>query len=428
MMRTEAGVSTTAPTGFRIAGLDGLRALAVLTVFVGHAGLHSYLPFLPGAGTGVTIFFFLSGYLITSLLRREFSQAGRVSIRDFYLRRVLRILPPLYIFVAASVLLTSAGAVAGRVTGFGLLAALLHFTNFTEIWGNPHLLLPGAGVLWSLSIEEHFYLVFPLVYAIMSRRLSRRNQAKLLLGLCILALVWRAVLVFGFGDGYNRTYFGTDTRADSLLGGCLLAVYLNPVFDELPPRLESWIAAPRRAVATLLGGFFLVVAGEQLSSRLAAVFEPTIQLIGLYVAFMVLLRAPETWVGRLLEWAPVVRLGVLSYTFYLFHGLILETIDQNTSLPVVPTAIVAFVVVLAICEAINRAVEQPLARLRRRLSHQRTRTVKPATPAAVRLNGVRPAVAATPALSVGAVSSHTGGGEHSEILLGSPAAEEVVDE
>lgn len=355
MMRTEAGVSTTAPTGFRIAGLDGLRALAVLTVFVGHAGLHSYLPFLPGAGTGVTIFFFLSGYLITSLLRREFSQAGRVSIRDFY-------------------------------------------------------------------------LVFPLVYAIMSRRLSRRNQAKLLLGLCILALVWRAVLVFGFGDGYNRTYFGTDTRADSLLGGCLLAVYLNPVFDELPPRLESWIAAPRRAVATLLGGFFLVVAGEQLSSRLAAVFEPTIQLIGLYVAFMVLLRAPETWVGRLLEWAPVVRLGVLSYTFYLFHGLILETIDQNTSLPVVPTAIVAFVVVWAICEAINRAVEQPLARLRRRLSHQRTRTVKPATPAAVRLNGVRPAVAATPALSVGAVSSHTGGGEHSEILLGSPAAEEVVDE
>lgn len=76
MIRTEAGVSTTTPTGLRIAGLDGLRAFAVLTVFVGHAGLHSYLPFLPGAGTGVTIFFFLSGYLITSLLRREFSQAG----------------------------------------------------------------------------------------------------------------------------------------------------------------------------------------------------------------------------------------------------------------------------------------------------------------------------------------------------------------
>ena len=388
MKRAQAAVSTTAPTGFRIPGLDGLRAFAVLTVFVGHAGLHSYLPFLPGAGTGVTIFFFLSGYLITSLLRREFSQAGRVSIRDFYLRRVLRILPPLYLFVAASILLTSAGAVAGRVTGYGLLAALFHFTNFTEIWGNPHLLLPGAGVLWSLSIEEHFYLVFPLFYAVMSRHLSRRNQAKLLLGLCILALVWRCILVFGLGDGYNRTYFGTDTRADSLLGGCLLAVYLNPVFDELPSRVEKWIAAPGLAVATLLGGGILVVAAQQLSSRLAAVFEPTIQLIGLYVAFTVLLRAPQTWVGRLLEWGPVVRLGVLSYTFYLFHGLILEAIDHSTSLPVLPTAVVAFVVVWVICEAINRAVEQPLARLRRRLSHQRTRAVKPAAQAPTAVLGL----------------------------------------
>ena len=380
MKRVGAGISATAPTGFRIPGLDGLRAFAVLTVFVGHAGLHSYLPFLTGAGTGVTIFFFLSGYLITSLLRREYSKAGRVSIRDFYLRRVLRILPPLYIFVASSVVLAEVGAVGGRVTGFGLLAALLHFTNFTEIWGNPHLLLPGAGVLWSLSIEEHFYLVFPVLYTVMSRRLSPRGQAKLLLSICVLALVWRCFLVFGLGDGYNRTYFGTDTRADSLLGGCLLAVYMNPIFDELPSRLDRWIAEPRRAVGTLLTACFVLAAGEHLSAQLAAAFEPTIQLIGLYVAFLVLLRKPDTWVGRLLEWAPVARLGVLSYTFYLFHGLILEVIGYRTSLPTVPAAILAFLVVWAICEAVNRAVEQPLARLRRRLSHQRTRAVGPPAP------------------------------------------------
>lgn len=355
------------PGGFRIPCLDGLRALAVLTVFLGHANI----TFVIGAGTGVTVFFFLSGYLITTLLRREHTQTGRVSIRDFYLRRVLRIWPPMYVFVAAATVLSLTGLIVGKLSGVGFLAALLFFTNFVEIWGNFHLLIPGAGSLWSLAIEEHFYLVFPLMYVAMARWLSRRGQAWVLGSLCGLALVWRWVLIFGFGADYNRVYYGTDTRADALLAGCLLAIAVNPVLDELPVWLDRTLAKPGRSAALVLAGAVLVAAGEHVANPLAGVVEPTIQLTGLFIAFLAILRTPDQVIGKALEWRPLARLGVLSYSFYLFHGALLEVFHQNTSLSTVPAALIVFAVTWAICEVINRAVEQPIGRSRRRLSHQR---------------------------------------------------------
>lgn len=377
-MRGHVRSPSGAAVGIRIPGLDGLRALAVLTVFLGHAGL----PFGVGAGTGVTVFFFLSGYLITTLLRREVVRTGRVSIRNFYLRRVLRIFPPMYMFLATASVLTLAGVVAGRLTTYGFIAALSYVTNFVEIWGNYQRLIPGAGLLWSLAIEEHFYLVFPLLFCLMARRLCRRRQAWLLGSLCGLTLIWRCILVFALGDGYNRTYYGSDSRADTLLAGCLLAIALNPVLDQLPPKIDQALNKPGRALGILLAGCGLIAAGEHLANPLAAAFEPTIQIVGLFIAFLVILRTPGSAIGRLLEWAPVVRFGVLSYSFYLFHGVILEAVDQNTQLSTVPAAVLAFIVTLAICEVVNRVVEQPLSQLRRRLSHQRRQRDAPLSGAA----------------------------------------------
>lgn len=379
-------ITSTTPTGFRIPGLDGLRAFAVFTVFVGHAGLR----FVIGAGSGVTVFFFLSGYLITTLLRRERAKTGTISLRDFYLRRVLRIFPPMYIFVAFASIITVAGLVAGHLYGYGYLSALAYITNFVEIWGTPHHLIPGAGLLWSLAIEEHFYLVFPPLYLAMTKRLSRRWQSVVLLSLCLLTMAWRMVLVLGFGDGYNRTYYGTDTRADSLLAGCLLAIALNPVLDPVPERVARWLRNPRREIAAFLGGCLLIAGGEHLAARPAAMFESTIQLTGLFIAFFIILRNPKSLMGRLLELRPVVRLGVLSYSFYLFHGVIIEVFQQKTGLSPIEIALVVFVITWVICEAVNQAVEQPAARLRRRLTHDR---------------GPRPAVESPGVPAVGALLS-----------------------
>ncbi len=348
-----------AATGpFRIPCLDGLRAVAVLLVFIGHA----QLPTVVGAGTGVTVFFFLSGYLITTLLRREREQTGRIALGDFYVRRALRILPPLYAFLAFAVVLTLTGVVVDQLTGAGLSAALLHYTNVVMLVGDSAELVPGSGVLWSLAIEEHFYLVFPVLHLALART-SRRWQGAVLVALCLLTLAWRCVLVYALGADYDRTYYGTDTRADALLTGCLLAVVANPVLDRVRLRL-------RGALVALVGGGLLVVAGEQLPERLAATVGQTLQDVGL-LAFTAILSVPRSLPGRLLEWRPLVRLGVLSYSFYLFHGIVLTVIEEHTDWGIAPLAAVALVVTVALSQAVHMGVERPVARLRRRLAHQR---------------------------------------------------------
>jgi peptidoglycan/LPS O-acetylase OafA/YrhL len=348
---------------FHIPALDGLRAVAVMLVFIGHANL----PTVVGAGTGVTVFFFLSGYLITTLLRREHAQTGRVSVRDFYLRRALRILPPMYVFLIVAMVLTATGVVAGRITWAGIAAAVLQYSNFIIVFGDSSDLIPGTGVLWSLAIEEHFYLVFPLLYVALLTRLSRKSQGAAIAVLCAAALVWRCVLVYWLGGDYDRAYYGTDTRVDSLLGGCLLAVVANPMLDRVKVR-------PARSLAVVVAGGLLVIAGEQLPGLLAATVGPTVQVIGLGIVFTAILSTPRSAIGRLLDWRPMAKLGVLSYSFYLFHALILTVVREHLGLGTAATALLAFIVTLAVCQAVHMLVEQPLARVRRRLTHQRPST------------------------------------------------------
>jgi len=366
------GHSAEVQTLFRIPGLDGLRSVAILIVFIGHAGL----PTVVGAGTGVTLFFFLSGYLITTLLRREYAHTGSISLRDFYLRRALRILPPVYIFLSAAFTLAATHLVPAHITGVGVAAALLQFTNFVIIFGHPANLLPGAGLLWSLAIEEHFYLLFPLLYLALLRRMSPKRLGTALVVLCLFALAWRCVLVFRFGADYDRTYYGTDTRADSLLFGCLLAVSTNPVLDRARVR-------PERSLGFLVVGALLVITGEHLHTLLSGLgasagvgyradstVGPTVQAMGLWLTFTAILSAPLSVVGRLLNWWPLVRLGVLSYSFYLFHGLVLTVIQDHTGLGKYPRAVLGFIVTLVISETVHLLVERPATDLRRRLGHQ----------------------------------------------------------
>ena len=209
--------------------MDGIRAISFFLVFFAHAGLGATV--IPG-GFGVTIFFLLSGFLITTLLRMEFERNRRIGLGSFYLRRVLRILPPLYVTLALAVVLWWIGRGHGAFPVWGFASQVLQVSNYYQIYADQGVILPGTGVLWSLAVEEHFYLLFPLLYLWMCPRFSVRRQVLVLLALCAAALAWRCILHFHFHAGTIRTYYGTDTRFDSILFGCVFAIVANPILRD----------------------------------------------------------------------------------------------------------------------------------------------------------------------------------------------------
>jgi peptidoglycan/LPS O-acetylase OafA/YrhL len=335
-----------------------------LLVFAAHA--HLKLPV--GAGTGVTTFFFLSGYLITTLLRRERQRFGRISLRQFYLRRVFRILPPMYVVVAIAVALSATGVIVGSLTGLGITAAALQFTNFIYVFGDPTTIVQGTGVLWSLAIEEHFYLLFPILYVLLVVKLPQAGQRAALIGLCVMVLVWRCFLVFSVGRSPETIYHGTDTRFDSILFGCILAVAGNPMLDHL------WM--PRKlAPLVALAGAFLVVMGEQLPAIWVASIGPTLQGIGLLLAFTAIVGAPKMLVGRILEWRLLIWMGTLSYSFYLIHRLVQLVLEQHADWTTGLLAVASFCISLGLSQLMFLGVERPFSYLRRRLSRQFTTPV-----------------------------------------------------
>ena len=136
-----------------IPSLDGIRAISVLIVVLGHSGLEALVP----GGLGVTIFFFLSGYLISTLMLAEHSRTGEINILNFYARRVFRLMPPLIVSLAIAYGLTYSGLLAGAITCKGLAAQLLYFANYYGLFFDPGNTIPdGTGILWSLAVDEPF--------------------------------------------------------------------------------------------------------------------------------------------------------------------------------------------------------------------------------------------------------------------------------
>src|SRR6187551_2585778 len=187
-----------------IPSLDGLRAASFFLVFLGHAAM-PFLPIAIPAGFGVTVFFFLSGYLITTLLRLEVEQHGRINFKHFYLRRLLRIWPPFYLVLAVACALALSGVLGGEFELPSVAAQALHYCNYWLIEHTAKGMPPGTVVYWSLAVEEHFYLAFPAFYALLVRaRLSGSQQRTVFLALCAGVLVWRLVLIHVLGASFER--------------------------------------------------------------------------------------------------------------------------------------------------------------------------------------------------------------------------------
>jgi len=344
-----------------IPSLDGLRAISVGLVFVAHVGLESLVP----GGFGVTIFFFLSGFLITTLMRVEYERFAFVHLGHFYLRRVLRILPPFYLVL----LVTCVGALLfdppGTIQAPALVAQALQVTNYWIIFKGYAGQAAGTGIYWSLAVEEHFYFVFPLLFIGMQRlRLRAPTQARVLWGLCALVLAWRCVLVYRFNVPAERTYFGSDTRVDSILFGCALAVWMNPVLDrrEYDERLWKFAIVPA-AVLTLLACLVVRDPGFRETLRYS------LQGIALTFIFIAAIRFRDWAPFRFLNLRPVAFLGVLSYSLYLVHYAWIFAIARMTpGWNPLGRALLALVLSVATSWAIYRFVERPCARLRKRLT------------------------------------------------------------
>jgi peptidoglycan/LPS O-acetylase OafA/YrhL len=373
-----------------IASLTGIRAIAVMIVFMGHSGV----PY-SAAPLGVTIFFFLSGYLITTLLRREFDRTGTISMRAFYLRRACRILPPLYIVLILADLLTMSGALTFNHLRLGAcLSQFFFFSNYHILqtgWNGPGTgTAPGTTPLWSLAVEEHFYLLFPLFYLMLRRWTpSPRKQVAVLAGICGAVLLWRFVLIVGLHASFDRTYVATDTRIDSILFGCMLGILGNPAIDPAPDagssrvaRLWAPVLAPVAVIAFVLVYPWSLGPALFRHNAISATAQYTIQGLALIPIFVVAVRFAKRGAFRVLNHPAVVLVGVLSYSIYISEEIINDLVHKNYPAGKAVHGLMYLVLTFAFAWLMYRLVEKPFARIRKRLSRAVVAPPRTASPSA----------------------------------------------
>jgi peptidoglycan/LPS O-acetylase OafA/YrhL len=161
----------------------------------------------------------------------ENKRTGKINISKFYVRRMFRLMPPLFVSLAITYGLTYAGLLSGGITITGLAAQLLYFANYYGLFFDPGNTIPdGTGILWSLAVEEHFYIFYPLFMTLLLGSAIRPRTIGTLLGIgCLVVLAWRIHLVQSPDFVFYWTYYAWDTRIDSIIYGCILAVVINPV-------------------------------------------------------------------------------------------------------------------------------------------------------------------------------------------------------
>ena len=347
-----------------VPALDGLRAVAVLAVL----GLHAWGSLLPGGWVGVDIFFVLSGYLITSILLSERARAGTISLRGFYTRRALRLLPALGVCMVVAIALADLqGPDLTRITEQEAAATALYVANWWQVV-TPHAPLGLLPHTWSLSIEEQFYLCWPVLLCALLRLGGRRAVLWGALVGSMLVLIDRIVLASSFPLPY-LTYFRTDTRVDSLLiGAALAALSAQGVLARIPGRVLRVAAIV--GIATLTA-----VALHYPFDKLDRAGYTAIALAAAGVLAAVV--APDGWsaLRSALGWRPLVMVGRVSYGFYLYHFVILHGVVLRL-VPMGPlAALITLVLTLGVAGLSYRYVEQPFLRMKERLPSRRPAAV-----------------------------------------------------
>lgn len=346
-----------------IPSLDGLRAVSIMIVFLSHAHLDHVVP----GGLGVTIFFFISGFLITTLLFRELDRFGSISLGAFYLRRALRIMPPLLITLGFAVLLAVAGVIETQIDTLVLLSQVLFFFNYLQAH-LPIEQIPGTGIIWSLAVEEHFYFIFPFVFLWLAK--SRRAIAISVL-ILLAFLGWRTFRFLVLGSTEMMIYLSSDTRLDSLYFGCFLSILM---YRGIFPWNGGAGQRPMLRNALLAASALLILISVAIRDPLfRSTLRYSLQGLALMPLFYYAVTQPNLPVFRPLNWSAVRYFGVLSYSFYLVHHVIFRALETRFDFVygVAVAAVLTLVLSTLYAAAMHRFVETPIARMRKRLTGHR---------------------------------------------------------
>jgi peptidoglycan/LPS O-acetylase OafA/YrhL len=346
--------------------LDGIRGLAMVLVLVFHLGVIVW----PDARTwlvrngyvGVDLFFVLSGFLITSLLLGELDHRGRIDVRGFLWRRVVRLVPALLVVLAVGLVAALAGY--GPRTAGELLA--IDATTLTLItnWFFPEHFIPEMGQVWSIAVEGQFYLVWSLVVAAVVAGVRRRPR-EVLLGLATLGIVAVAVtraVRFEAGDNQFLLYLQTPSRLDGPLVGAVAGVtYASGWLDRVRPRAAT--------AMTVLGLAGIGTAALVLDPYVDALFVGGFTLVALLGAMVVTgaVLLPAGRLTRVLSARPLVTAGTVSYSVFLWHVPLFVVIERDLdALPLGLQLALGLTGSLALGTLSHRYVERPLIHRARR--------------------------------------------------------------
>ena len=338
-------------------GLDGLRGVAVILVIIFHSGLNWF----PGGFLGVSVFFTLSGFLITSLLINERENSGRINLKAFWGRRLRRLAPASLVVIAGVVGLASwlsTSIEASRIKG-DAISATLYFSNwrfiysghsYGELFATPSPLQH----LWSLSIEEQLYVVVPVLIAGLFAMGLRRRA----IGYVFLVAVAGSTIATMFTNSHELIYYGTHTRAAELLLGSALAC----LFGQ---RIEKLAVNKAKSLSTL---YIVPIVGVVVLSRFSSVDSPWVYS-GALTAFaglsvICLIAAIQAGpVRSILSSSPLVRVGEVSYGLYLIHWPVIVWLNSER-VDLQPTALfVLQVIVTVILTLVSYwLIEQPIRR------------------------------------------------------------------
>jgi len=340
-------------SGGRIPCLDGLRALSIFGVALAHVQGTRGFPewewlrtFGDLGNLGVRVFFVISGFLITHLLMQESRATGSISIKNFYIRRTFRIFPAFYSYLGVIAVLGLAGLVVIQWSDFGYAAGYL--INFVgkKSW--------VVGHLWSLAVEEQFYLLWPLTVVALGGRRSTQTETGIVIAAPILRIAcwylmpeWRDIITKAF-----------PTVCDAIASGCLLACVRSRLGDW---KLYEWFLSSRV--------FLLVPAAVMLSNAFASHTRPdyaigqSVRNIGIALLLDWCLRNPSSQVGKILNLRPMIWLGGLSYSFYLWQQLFLNRTSDSLWCSFPLNILLAFMAALASFYLVERPVLQLRGRL-----------------------------------------------------------------
>src|SRR5258708_5968957 len=362
----------------RIPGLDGLRAVSILLVLIGHASMtirnlnphaSTLLDYLGNGRLGVLTFFVISGYLITILLKKEWDRSRTIDLRAFYRRRVLRIFPAFYCYLLVIALLSTVGMIHTH------LAYICSAATFS--WNYSHYYLRSidqyswfVGHFWTLSLEEQFYLLWPVTLLL----LRPRRAGYIALSLALLMPPLRVALYFLYPS--ERPFLGNmlHTAVDPIMIGCLLAL------AQEKPRFERAIRPLLRWYVPAAAAIFALIISAYLEMRYRGVYQLTVgvtlESAAIALILIWLTRRPESTAGKLFNTPVMVRIGILSYSLYLWQQLFLTTFNTTWTGAFPLNLLVCFVV----AEMSYRLIEKPFLALKSRRRAYKPRQMRPELP------------------------------------------------